>query len=371
MRAKWGCPALGERSKRGPGGSAALLVGMAPHLEIANTTPTARFVGRCEPCARPFAVDDPSGGSDHRKVVCPECEAMVVLSRIYGVTTTMVCSGACMDATGPVCECACGGANHAGSYLETSPMLAEAIERFRANLAKRQAAAAKAAATRAAAKEAERAVAVQRWRDEHPAEAAWLDANREDDVFAASLARQLAAKGSAERRPDRRHRPQPRAPGGAGARELEAAAESAAAVAAPEGTVTVEGEILTVRVEPSRFHYGSEVRMLIRASTPDGGLYRVWATKPAGLSGAGQGDRVRFVAELTRSESDETFAYAKRPRKAHRLTPPATPSPAGGPPPQELPASGCSGPHPWATATRAMGATSVRVGTASQERFPW
>ena len=141
---------------------------MAPHLEIANTTPTARFVGRCDPCARPFAVDDPSGGSDHRKVVCPECQTLVVLSRIYGVTTTMVCSGACMDATGPVCECACGGANHAGSYLETSPMLAEAIARFRANLAKRQAGAAKAAATRAAAEEAERAVAVQRWRDEHP-----------------------------------------------------------------------------------------------------------------------------------------------------------------------------------------------------------
>ncbi len=39
--------------------------------------------------------------------------------------------------------------------------------------------------------------------------------------------------------------------------------------------------------------------MLIQASTPDGGLYRVWATKPAGLSKATPGDRVHFVAELT------------------------------------------------------------------------
>ena len=344
---------------------------MAPHLEIANTTPTARFVGRCDPCARPFAVDDPSGGSDHRKVVCPECQTLVVLSRIYGVTTTMVCSGACMDATGPVCECACGGANHAGSYLDTSPMLGEAITRFRANLAKRQAGAAKAAATRAAAKEAERAVAVQRWRAEHPAEAAWLDANREHDAFAASLASQLVAKGalslaqadaivrSLERQAEQ---------------ELEAPAESAAAVGAPEGTVAVEGEILIVRVEPSRFHYGSEVRMLIRASTPDGGLYRVWATKPVGLSKATPGDRVHFVAELTRSKSDETFAYAKRPRKAYMLIRSASrseaPSLAGAPPPQELRVAGGQGSQ-FREASRAMNASELRAGTAAQERLPW
>jgi predicted Zn finger-like uncharacterized protein len=105
---------------------------MARHLEIANATSTSRFVDRCEvSCARPFAVDDSSIGPDRRPVVCPECEAVVVLSRMYGVTTTMVCSGACMDPTGQVCECSCGGANHAGSYLETSPTLAQAIDRFR------------------------------------------------------------------------------------------------------------------------------------------------------------------------------------------------------------------------------------------------
>jgi hypothetical protein len=336
---------------------------MAPHLEIANTTPTARFVGRCEPCARPLARDDPSGGSDNRKVVCSECESVVILSRICGVTTTMVCSGACMDATGPVCECACGGANHAGSYLETAPMLAEAIARFRADQAKRRTAASKAAATRAAAKEAARAEAVQSWRDEHPAEAAWLDAGREDDVFASSLADQLDAKGTlsvaqtdAIVRSIERQAEQER-------RELEDAAEAAAAVAAPQGTTVVEGEILTVRAEPSPFHYGSEVKMLVRASTPDGGLYRVWATKPAGLSSAGRGDRVHFIAELSRSEDDETFAFAKRPRKARLLMAPA-PRPAtftfdGGKESQirESPTS----------ATHAAWGS----GRASQQSFPW
>ena len=336
---------------------------MAPHLEIANTTPTARFVGRCEPCARPLARDDPSGGSDNRKVVCPDCEAVVVLSRIYGVTTTMVCSGACMDATGRACDSACGGANHAGSYLETSPMLTDAIARFRANLAKRQAAAAKAAATRAAGKEAKRAAAVQRWQDEHSAEAAWLDANREDDVFASSLAGQLDAKGTlsvaqtdAIARSIERQAEQER-------RELEDAAEAAAAVAAPEGTTAVEGEILVVRVEPSPFHYGSEVRMLVRATTLDGGIYRVWATKPAGLSSAGRGDRVHFIAELTRSENDETFAFAKRPRKARLLVAPAL-RPAtftfdGG--------EGSQIRESLTSATHAAGGS----GRASQQSFPW
>ena len=251
-------------------------------------------------------------------------------------------------------------------------MLAEAIERFRANLAKRQAAAAKAAASRAAAKQAKRVVAVQRWRDEHPAEAAWLDANREDDFFAASLAGQLAAKGtlsvaqtdaivhSLERRAEQE------------LREFEDATEAAAAVPAPEGTVAVEGEILAVRVEPSRFHYGSEVKMLIRASTPDGGLYRVWVTKPVGLSSAGRGDRVRFIAELTRSDNDETFAYAKRPRKACTLAPTAARSaiPPAGPPPQELPVAGGQGPH-FQEACRAVSASEMRAGHASQERLPW
>jgi hypothetical protein len=285
----------------------------------------------------------------------------------------MVCSGACMDATGRVCECACGGANHAGSYLETSPMLAEAIERFRGHLAKRQAAAAKVAATRAATKEAERSVAIQRWRDEHPVEAAWLDANRHDDVFASNLAGQLDAKGtlsvaqtdaiarSIERQAEQEHR------------ELEDAAEAAAAVAAPEGTTAVEGEILTVRVEASPFHYGSEVRMLVRATTLDGGIYRVWATKPAGLSSAGRGDWVHFIAELTRSESDETFAYAKRPRKAYRLIPhasrSATPLPASAAQ-QGVPAPGGDGSE-IRQIIRAVNAAAATAGLAFQECLPW
>jgi hypothetical protein len=139
------------------------------------------------------------------------------------------------------------------------------------------------------------------------------------------------------------------------------------------GTVAVEGEILTVRVEPSQFHYGSEVRMLVRATTLDGGIYRVWATKPVGLSSAGRGDWVHFIAELTRSESDETFAYAKRPRKAYRLIPhasrSATPLRASAAR-QGVPAPGGDGSE-IRQIIRAVNAAAATAGLASQECLPW
>ncbi|MGI8751817.1 MAG: hypothetical protein ACR2MN_05830 [Acidimicrobiales bacterium] len=282
-----------------------------PHLQIANTMATARFVGRCEPCIRPFAVDDRSGGSDHRRTLCPDCSSIVVLSRIYGVTTEMVCSSSCMDASGSTCECSCGGVNHSGSYLETSAMLSEAVERFRASYVRRQVAATKAAATRAANKTARLAIQAATWASIHPIEAAWMDANANAVPFAASLARQLATNGSltyaqtaAVGRAIERQAAEER-------RKTERAAEAAVAVPAPTGVVSVEGEIVAVKVEPSRFsYYGSEIKMLVKA---DG--YRVWAAKPGALADAAVGDRVRFVAELTRSERDESFAFGKRLRQ--------------------------------------------------------
>ena len=103
--------------------------------------------------------------------------------------------------------------------------------------------------------------------------------------------------------------------------------------------------------------------MLVRATTLDGGIYRVWATKPAGLSSAGRGDRVHFIAELTRSENDETFAFAKRPRKARLLVAPAL-RPAtftfdGG--------EGSQIRESLTSATHAAGGS----GRASQQSFPW
>lgn len=99
--------------------------------------------------------------------------------------------------------------------------------------------------------------------------------------------------------------------------EAERAERATETTPAPIGTVAVEGEIVSLRTEPGRFsYYGSQTTMLVQAAG-----YRVWATRPAALAGAGVRDKVRFVAELVRSGGDDSFAFGKRPRRAEVLTP--------------------------------------------------
>src|SRR5690606_14356590 len=115
-------------------------------------------------------------------------------------------------------------------------------------------------------------------------------------------------------------------------REQERAAKQAAREAArnatpdpaPEGRVTVEGEIVRVTSEPSRYSYhGTDDKMIV-----DCGHFSVWVTVPSNLVGqlhedgmirAGdfwelKGRRVRLTATLTRSDRDPKFAFGKRPR---------------------------------------------------------
>ncbi len=78
---------------------------------------------------------------------------------------------------------------------------------------------------------------------------------------------------------------------------------------APEGRVEIEGEIVHVKLQES--HYGDTLKMLVKC---DG--FRVWSTVPSSLEGEVKGRRVKFTATLTRSDKDESFAFAKRPVKA-------------------------------------------------------
>lgn len=89
-----------------------------------------------------------------------------------------------------------------------------------------------------------------------------------------------------------------------------AAARAAEPVAppAPEGRVTVEGEVLSVRVDDSP--YGAVRKMLVKAS--DG--WRCWGTAPSGLV-AERGAKVRFTATLNpvQDRKEPGFAFFKRP----------------------------------------------------------
>jgi hypothetical protein len=111
-------------------------------------------------------------------------------------------------------------------------------------------------------------------------------------------------------------------------RKAERAIEDANAVPAPEGKVTVRGEVKSKKWQESEF--GGQLKMLVLA---DEG-FKVWSTVPASLLGTSVlvdgdwietldvnvGERVEFTATLTRSSNDETFAIAKRPTKAINLS---------------------------------------------------
>jgi hypothetical protein len=49
---------------------------------------------------------------------CPDCDSYkVTVNVVKGtVVESKVCDGRCMAATGPNCECSCGGENHGGGH---------------------------------------------------------------------------------------------------------------------------------------------------------------------------------------------------------------------------------------------------------------
>jgi len=106
--------------------------------------PTNRYVGRCDHCVRPVAVEvsDSERLSAYRRQPCPQCGRSVRLERLYGVVTEMTCDPRCEGAIGPVCSCACGGANHSKAFVGSDEVTASAIAKYRAAFNKRSEAAA-------------------------------------------------------------------------------------------------------------------------------------------------------------------------------------------------------------------------------------
>lgn len=87
-------------------------------------------------------------------------------------------------------------------------------------------------------------------------------------------------------------------------------------IPAPTGKgVEVVGEV--VKAEWKENQYGVRHVMTVKVSTPSG-IWLAWGTMPAGL-GAEKGQRVAFVANLERSDSDASFAFFQRPRLARVL----------------------------------------------------
>lgn len=86
-------------------------------------------------------------------------------------------------------------------------------------------------------------------------------------------------------------------------------------VPAPEGRVEIQGEVVHTRVDDG--YYGSVIKMMVQCEG-----FKVWGTAPDCLlsetvnNGGLRGHKIKFRATLTRSDKDESFAFAKRPTNA-------------------------------------------------------
>lgn len=296
---------------------------------ILDAKPTARFLGQCRPCVLPLHIEDNQAVGDTKRAICPECAAIVVIERLYGVTSDASCNGACMTAVGPTCECGCGGANHGKAYaVKFSTEYASAVQAHRARAAAREAAALKRAESKA--------------RAARKAFDAWATDNRDvieflgnGDAFATGadgasdflyemagiIARYSPVKPLTPNQADAVRRCMAHAQRQA-ARRAQWATEKTAPC--PTGTQVITGTVVKVWDEESHYGYRSQIIYKMTVKSPDG--YMVRATVPAALWNAVQklddlkGKRVRFTAEISRGNRSESYGFAKRPRTASILT---------------------------------------------------
>lgn len=89
----------------------------------------------------------------------------------------------------------------------------------------------------------------------------------------------------------------------------------ATAQPAPEGRLTIKGEIVSTRTQDSRF--GIVHKMLVLLETGA----KVWGTIPSSADTDIKGKRCSFTATFERSKDDPTFGFFSRPTKFSLLTP--------------------------------------------------
>src|SRR5215472_6193871 len=109
---------------------------MAVRYNVVEAEPLDLFLGVCEKCIRPrredhFGLYPKHPWADKHNSDCVQCGRPIKMQRVYGVTIEMDCDYRCMGATGPHCECQCGGTNHGAVWSEKDEMLVDALELYR------------------------------------------------------------------------------------------------------------------------------------------------------------------------------------------------------------------------------------------------
>lgn len=326
-------------------------------------TSTGRAVGSCGQCGTGLATEGVDAGETG---TCPHCGARVRLAYVYGEHSDQPCNGACMGATGPLCSCACGGANHSRWNLRIE--LVPVYEQEKARAAQRKQRTAHAARVERKRQSAEertregRARLVAGW----PALAA-LETAEYDPAHGADLGTFMFDMRAAFMRGDMSDR---QADAAARAIERDRAhavrraaweAADAAAIAAgvhvPTGRVVFTGEVVAVHDDKINQHvYYAPTVWEMTVKTADG--WRVKGTIPAALMGAVvrdggkpsdlRGRTVTLRANVKPGTRSPLLGYFSRPHlladgPATAVTAAPTPAPTPVPPatvpvPDQVPA---------------------------------
>lgn len=281
-----------------------------PTTYLSQTNRTNRFLGRCENCIRPIAVEDADTFRDVLVVSCPDCSTSgIKLERVFGTVEEMSCDARCESAIGRTCVCSCGGANHGGAFMRTGEALVSAILAYRSTTQRRQQAAQRRAANRREAQEAQQRLRLAAYQEANSEILSALEGYTGSNSFIISIRAQAIIQGQmlTER--------QISAVGTAIEREARINVQRAASTPCPVGNgITIEGLIVSVCEERTYYTYSGEIqtKMLVKC---DGG-FKVWVSAPRSLGRVDRGRKVRFVANVSRSRDDESFGFAKRPRSA-------------------------------------------------------
>jgi len=308
------------------------------HVTKVNDLPAGVEVGtvvggQFRPFPRQFQTLDTTPTTIAAERRCP-CGGVADATVVTGtLKRESVCDSACTHAHGDDCECACGGQNHGIGWLglgwrivfrpdgsrkhaRTDTAVEATPEVCKAALAVK---AEKARERRERKAQAEReAIYEQRkiWSLENPGVEQYLADHYMDNPFLTSLQDQLDRWGNlSTRQADAVRRNMER--------EDRAAVETQPETAAPEGRVTVSGEVVKVK-EQDGYMGGQEYKLIVKLD--DGN--RVWATCPNNLYRAVNpeacrrdehwtvtlvGKRVKLTATFIRSDRDEHFSFGKRP----------------------------------------------------------
>ena len=288
---------------------------------MTTTTGWPTAAAACPGCGFGIAVSAAGGA---RTVSCPACAERVALAYVAGSYTDKIpCDDRCQYATGPVCSCACGGANHCAGYIAAEQVPVWVRERDAARFA--AAAARKAAKANTAAERAAKATEALIAANPVLATLAAADRTALDSGFMLDMQTALLAGKMTDRQVEaavnalnRDTARAARTAAWAAERAATAAALKVAGVVAPTGKTTVTGTVAHTATQDGDYGITYKMRVVTEAG------WTTWGTIPAAIRPdrheALRGAVVTFTATLTPANGDPTHAWVNRPAAARVIT---------------------------------------------------